>query len=292
MSASSIAATSAPRRQSSVVMRAVRFRRTQVGLALTGLVVLFALVGPLFSPHSPSALVAGPFEGSSSDHLLGTDYLGHDVLSRLLWGGRSILWMSVAAAVLGVVVGATIGLFAGYSGRLTENFLMRPLDVVQGFPIIVLVLLFVSLLGHDPWLMVLLVAVAWVPSVARVTRAMTAEVVTRDYIAAAETIGLPRHRILVREVLPNITTPLLVELALRLTWSIAAMATLSFIGAGLQPPASDWGLMINENRTALTITPLPVIAPSVLIALFSIGTSLIADGVGRTIARVDHVSSS
>jgi len=267
---------------------ALRYGRTRVGVTLTAGVVLLALVGPLVAPHSPDAFVGIPAQPPSWSFLLGTDYLGHDVLSRVLWGGRSVVWMAFAAATLGVVLGATVGLLAAYSRSHLDDVLMRSMDVVLAFPQIVFVLLFVSLLGPRLWLIVLLVAVSWVPQVARVARGITAEVVHREYVEAAEMIGLPRRRVLAREILPNVTTPLTVEYGLRLTWSIALIAAISFLGFGIQPPNADWGLMINENRAIVATQPWALVVPAVCIALFAIGTNFIAEGVARSIAGIDR----
>ncbi len=267
---------------------ALRYGRTRIGITFVGFVVLLALVGPFAAPHSPSDFVGTPAQAPSAHFLLGTDYLGHDVLSRVLWGGRSVVWMAFAAASLGVAVGAAIGLLAAYSRSALDDVLMRGMDVILAFPQIVFVLLFVSLLGPRLWLIVLLVALSWVPQVARVARGITSDVVQREYVEAAEMIGLPRRRILMGEILPNVTTPLTVEYGLRLTWSIALIAAVSFLGFGIQPPNADWGLMINENRAIIVNQPWAVFTPALCIAMFAIGTNFIAEGVARSIAGIDR----
>jgi peptide/nickel transport system permease protein len=280
-------AVALPRRRrfrSPAAARALRSGRTRIGIAITAVIVLVALVGPLLASHDPSALAGIPLQKPSGDFPLGTDYLGHDVLSRLLWGGRSVVWMSFAAATLGVGLGAAVGMLAGFSRSRLDDGLMRAMDVILAFPQIVLVLLFVSILGSNLALIVALVALAWVPQVARVARGVTADIVHREYIQAAEAIGLPRRRILFREVLPNVATPLMVEYGLRLTWSIAVIAAVSFLGFGIQPPNADWGLMINENRAAITVQPWAVVGPALCIALFAIGTNFITEGVSRAVA--------
>jgi peptide/nickel transport system permease protein len=283
-----LAAMPAERRRfrSPATERALRSGRTRIGLVLTGMIVLLALVGPLLAPHDPSALVGIPQQGPSPHVLLGTDYLGHDVFSRLLWGGRSVVWMSFVAATLGVAAGAGVGMLAGFSQGRLDDALMRGMDVILAFPQVVLVLLFVSMLGAQLWLIVLLVALSWVPQVARVARGVTADVVHREYVEAAEAIGLPRRTILFREILPNVATPLMVEYGLRLTWSIAVIAAISFLGFGIQSPNADWGLMINENRSVITLQPWAVIAPAVCIGVFAIGTNFVAEGISRAIAGV------
>jgi peptide/nickel transport system permease protein len=262
--------------------------RSKVGVALVGFVLLLALVGPLAAPHAPDAVVGIPFSSPSGKFLLGTDYLGHDVLSRVLWGGRTVVWMSFAAATLGVALGVAVGLLAGYSRSLVDDVLMRVMDVLLAFPQVVFVLLFVSLLGPKLWLIVLLIALSWMPQVARVARGVTLGVVDREFVQAAEAIGLRRRRILTREILPNVTTPLLVEYGLRLTWSIAIVAAISFLGFGIQPPNANWGLMINENRQGLLLQPWPVVVPGLCIALFAIGTNFVAEGISRAISGVDR----
>lgn len=266
----------------------LRSGRVRFGLVLVATVTVLALFGPFVAPHPQDDFVGTPFAGPSREALLGTDYLGQDVLSRVLYGGRSVLWMSFAATALAMVIGVTIGLVAAYSRSLLDDVLMRAMDIPFAFPQMVLVLLFVSLMGPKLWLIVLLVAVVWLPPISRVTRGATLEVMQREYVQSAEALGVPRHRILAGELLPNVVTPLAVEFGLRLTWSIALIAGVSFLGFGIQPPSSDWGLMISENRTGLSVQPWGVVVPIACIVTFVTGANLVADGVGRTVAGVDR----
>ena len=276
----------ARRLRSPAASRALRMGRTRIGIVFTAVVVVGALLGPLLAPHDPAAFIGAPLSSPTSGFPLGTDYLGHDVLSRLLWGGRSVVWMAFAASTLGVAVGAAVGMLAGFSGARLDDGLMRFMDIILAFPQIVLVLLFVSMLGSNLALIVALVALSWVPQVARVARGVTADIAQREYVQAAEAIGLPRRRILLREILPNVATPLMVEYGLRLTWSIAVIAAISFLGFGIQPPNADWGLMINENRAGITLQPWAVVAPALCIAMFAIGTNFITEGISRAVAGV------
>ena len=276
----------ARRLRSPAASRALRMGRTRIGIVFTAVVVVGALLGPLLAPHDPAAFIGAPLASPTSGFPLGTDYLGHDVLSRLLWGGRSVVWMAFAASTLGVAVGAAVGMLAGFSGPRLDDGLMRFMDIILAFPQIVLVLLFVSMLGSNLALIVALVALSWVPQVARVARGVTADIAQREYVQAAEAIGLPRRRILLREILPNVATPLMVEYGLRLTWSIAVNAAISFLGFGIQPPNADWGLMINENRAGITLQPWAVVAPALCIAMFAIGTNFITEGISRAVAGV------
>ncbi len=289
------AAETAPvarRQRFRTLRRSLRFGRVRLGLLLLLFVVAIAIIGPFVAPHSPDDVVGLPAQGPSGSFPLGTDYLGHDVLSRVLWGGRSVLWMAFSAATLGVAFGAAIGLVAAYTRTAADDLLMRGMDVILAFPQIVFVLLFVSMFGPKLPLIVVLVAIAWMPQVARVVRGITSEVVLREYVESAELIGLSRWRILTKEVLPNVTTPLMVEYGLRLTWSIALIAAISFLGFGIQPPNADWGLMINENRQIITLQPWAVLVPAVCIGLFAIATNFIAEGIARAIAGVDRVGAT
>jgi peptide/nickel transport system permease protein len=181
-----------------------------------------------------------------------------------------------------------IGLFAAYSRGRLDDVVMRLMDVILAFPSIVLALVAVATVGPKLWLIVLVVGFTTMPRVARVTRGASLEIVERDYVHAAEAMGEPRLRILAGEILPNVTSPLMVEASLRLTYSITLIAGLSFLGFGLQPPAADWGLMINENRQALTVQPWGVVMPVLAIAVLTIGTSLIGDGLARASAGIDR----
>jgi peptide/nickel transport system permease protein len=262
--------------------------RSKLGLGLVVLLVGIAVVGPFFSPFSPTEFVEVPFASPSGDALLGTDNLGRDVLSRFLWGGRSVLALSALATVIGVVLGVVVGLLASYSRGALDDVLMRAMEVILAFPQIVFALVLAATVGPKLWLIVLAVGITTMPRVARITRGTAVEVVERDFIRAAEAIGEKRRRILVGDVLPNIMGPLVVEASLRLSFNIAVIAGLSFLGFGLQPPSADWGLMINENKNGLTIQPWPVLLPVIAIGLLTIGTSLIGDGLARAAIGIER----
>jgi peptide/nickel transport system permease protein len=262
--------------------------RTKVGLVLLVLLVGIALLGPFFAPSSPTEFVDAPFASPSDDVWFGTDAIGRDVFSRFLWGGRSVLALSTLATLMGVVLGTAVGLVAAYSRGILDDVLMRFMDVILSFPQIVFALVLAATVGPKLWLLVLAVGITTVPRVARIARGAAVEVVERDFIRAAEAIGESRRRILLGDVLPNITGPLVVEASLRLSFNIAVVAGLSFLGFGIQPPNADWGLMINENRNGLTLQPWPVVLPVVAIGLLTIATSLIGDGLARAVAGIER----
>ncbi len=266
--------------------RLLREPQTRKGAVVTALVFALALLGPLLAPHAPTDMV-GPVYGAPSAAVpLGHDFLGHDVLSRLLAGGLSVLWMSLAAAFLALAVGSTLGLLAGFSRRRLDQAIMWATDVALAFPDLILVLLIVSMLGRQSWLIVITVAIAFIPSVVRLARGSTVAVAGQEFVEAAEMMGYPRSRILFREILPNILTPLLVHFGNMLTWGVGILSGLSFLGYGVAPPAADWGLMINENQAGLLIQPWAVLVPALLIAVFAYGTNILAEGIGRSSAQI------
>jgi peptide/nickel transport system permease protein len=251
-------------------------------------IVLVALLGPALAPHSPTEFVNAPFAHPTGSAPFGTDNLGRDVLSRFLWGGRSVISLALAAAFLGVVAGTAIGLIAAYGSRWIDDLLMRSADVLLAFPQIVLALLLLSMVGPHVWLVITAVALGHAPQTARVIRGAALDIVHRDYVRAAEMIGESRFRILMRQLLPNVSSPLMVEAGLRLTYSIGLIAGIEFLGFGLQPPSADWGLMINENRVGITGQPWGVALPILAIGLLTVGTNLITDGLARAAIGIDR----
>jgi peptide/nickel transport system permease protein len=276
------------RQRGSAIARAMRTGRGRTGAGLTGLVITIAVLGPLAAPYSPTQFITAPYAPPSADALLGGDELGRDVLSRLLDGGWELLAMAAAATAIGVVLGIASGLAAAYLQGPVDSLVMRTADVLLAFPQLVLALLLVSILGPQTWLVVLAVALAHAPQVARVIRAAALEVSERDFVKAAEILGIKRVRILVGEILPSLSAPVMVETGLRLAGSITIIAGLSFIGFGIQPPAPNWGVMISENRLGMTQNPWAVVAPAVLIIMITIGLNMLTDAIAQAAVGVDR----
>jgi peptide/nickel transport system permease protein len=273
-----------------ILRNAARLTRTRIGLAMVGVIVLIALFGPLVAPHSPTEFIAAPNHGPTGDAIFGADALGRDVFSRFLHGGLTVLWMSATATVLGVVLGTAVGLVAAYARNWLDDVLMRLNDVLLAFPQIIFVLLAVSAIGPKLWLIVVTVGLTHAPRVARVIRGAAQQIVERDFIKAEEVAGERRSRIIMEGLLPNVTSPLLVELGLRMTFSIGLVAAVSFLGFGLQPPAADWGLMINENRLSITVMPWGVLLPVLAIAVLTVGTNLVTDGIARAAIGLERTN--
>jgi peptide/nickel transport system permease protein len=275
-------------RGTSLLRRSLRLWRTRIGLALLGFIVLLAIVGPYIAPYGPSTPVGAPNSNPSSKAVLGTDYLGQDVLSRVLYGGRSILVMAVIATAIALVAGAAIGLVAAYSRNALDDVLMRGMDVLMALPSILLALVAVAIIGPRAWVIVAAIALTTAPRIARVARGAALPIVERDFIAASEAMGVPRWRIVSGELLPNILGPLMVEASLRLTYSVALIAGLAFLGLSPNPNDPNWGTMINQNEIVLAVQPWGALAPIIVIALLTLGTGLIGDGIARTAAGIDR----
>jgi peptide/nickel transport system permease protein len=277
-------------RGTSLLRRSLKLWRTRIGLALVGVIVLVAIVGPYLAPYGPSTPVPGsaPNSDPSSKAVLGTDYLGQDVLSRVLYGGRSILVMAVLATALALVVGTAIGLVAAYSRNALDDTLMRGMDVLMALPQILLALVAVAIVGPHAWVIVAAIALTTVPRIARVARGAAQPVVERDFIAASEAMGVPRWRIVSGELLPNTLGPLMVEASLRLTYSIALIAGLAYLGLSANLNGANWGTMIKQNQFVLAVQPWGAVAPIIAIALLTMGTGLIGDGIARTAAGIDR----
>ncbi|MEV8636930.1 ABC transporter permease [Streptosporangium sp. NPDC051023] len=268
--------------------RFLRDRQVRAGALVTALVVLVAVLGPLAAPYAADELVGLAYGAPAPGAPLGYDYLGADVLSRMLLGGRSIVLTTVCAAVLALLAGGSIGMLAAWTGRFADRAVLWCADVLLAFPHLILVLLAVAMLGRSRWLIVATVAITLLPGTVRLARSLTLGVMGQEYVEAARLMGYPRRRILFREILPNITTPLLVHLGAMLTWSAGLIAAMSFLGYGVAAPAADWGLMIDENRGGLRVQPWAVLGPVVLIALFALGVNTLAEGLGRAAARAEE----
>jgi peptide/nickel transport system permease protein len=271
-----------------VFWSAVRTPRGMIGLGLALFVVLVAVIGPFVAPNPPDALVTLAFGKPSGQFLLGGDFLGRDVLSRVLDGGWVLLITAACATALGIVGGAAAGVSAAYLRGVSDGIIMRAVDVILSFPQLVFALLLLSLLGPKLWLITIAVGVSHAPQVARVLRSATLDLSERDFVKAAELQGLRPARVMWKEILPNLVSPLVVETGLRLTYSIVIMAGLAFLGFGQPPPAANWGTMINENRDGLSLNPWAVIVPALLIALLTIGTNTFTDAFARVAIGVDR----
>jgi peptide/nickel transport system permease protein len=271
-----------------ILTGAARTPRGMAGSGLVLLVVLLAVTGPFFAAYPPLQFVTTPGAPPSSKFPLGGDILGRDVLSRVLDGGWQLLLMATAAMGIGIVLGTAAGIAAAQLRGWRDGVIMRTVDVILAFPQLVFALLLVSILGPTRWLLVVAVGLSHAPQVARVIRAAALDVSERDFVKAVEITGVRQSKVMSGEILPNLLTPLMVEAGLRLTYSIVIMTGLSFIGFGLQPPAPNWGYMINENRIILTTNPWAVVAPAILIAVLAVGLNTFTDAIARVALGIER----
>jgi peptide/nickel transport system permease protein len=266
----------------------LRFMRSfsgAVGVTIVVFVVAVAIFGRYFAPYDPNVPVAAPLSPPSSHYWLGTDFLGRDVFSRLLYGGRSVITLAALATGLGYLIGMSVGLIAGFSRSRIDPVLMRSVDVMLAFPPLLFLLVLISGAGTGVQVLVIGVAVIQAPGISRIVRTATLEVSVRGYVEAAIARGERSYAVIVREVLPNIMAPVLVDSGLRFTYSILIIASVNFLGLGLQPPASDWALMISDNRQYIAIQAWAVLAPAAMIALLTIGINLTGDAIARSLGR-------
>ncbi len=256
------------------------------GLVIVVPVVLLCLFAPLVTHHDPvKQVLSDRLRGPSWEHPLGTDLLGRDVLSRLLYGGRLSLGVTLLVVMVTAAAGTFIGLLSGLSGGFVDEFIMRVVDVVIAFPSILLVLTIAGL--QKPGLGSLagaMIAVGWSPF-ARVVRGECLKVRSMAYVEAAVSIGATQWHIAARHILPNVMNALLVMVFLRFSQNLLAVAGLSFLGLGVQPPAPEWGMMLSEGRDYMELVPLTMIVPGAAIFLTTLGMSLAGDGLRLVLDR-------
>jgi len=266
----------------------LRFMRSPggaIGVAIVLFVVAVAVFGPYLAPHDPTAPI-GPDAAPPSSHApLGTDELGRDVLSRLLNGGRSVIGLALLSTALAYAVGMSIGLVAGYSRSKVDPALMRTVDVMLAFPPLLFLLVLIAGAGTSIAVLVIGVAAIQAPAISRIVRTSTLEVSVRGYVEAAVARGERPIAVIRREIVPNILAPVLVDAGLRFTYSILIIASVNYLGLGLQPPSSDWALMVSENREYINLNVWAVIAPAAMIALLTIGVNMTGDAIARSLGR-------
>jgi peptide/nickel transport system permease protein len=274
------AAAPAPPERGSL-RRFLSIGEARAGLAGTALMLALAVLGPLAAPYGSGSIVGQAGELPSSAHLLGTDFFGRDVLSRFLDGGTSVIVLPLIAVSIALGAGALVGLVSGYAGGVLDMIVVRVIDVLLSIPNFLLVIVIIAGFGTGEQVVVLAVALVYAPSIARVIRAAAQAVGPREFVLAARARGDSLAWIVFREIAPNIVPTLLVEIAVRLTFGILFIASLSFLGLGVQPPSPNWGVMVSENRDLLPIQPWSVLVPAAAIAVLAISINLLADAMTK-----------
>jgi len=255
-----------------------------IGGALVCMFVLIAIFGSTIAPYRYDALIRGAARlPPSVEYPFGTDRLGRDVYSRILWGARDIVGLPALTTALAVTFGAAIGLYIGYRGGWVDEVVSRIMDSLLAIPALILALVMLGTLGASQTGIVIVIVVLYTPIVARVVRSAVLSLRSTGYIEAAKLRGESTPYILFRELLPGVLPALIVEGALRFSYAIFLTASLGFLGLGVQPPSPDWGRMVNEARDSYAQTPWALWAPAASIALLIIGVNLLSDGLRRTL---------
>ncbi len=243
--------------------------------------VLLAIVvaGPWLAPYPAELTSPQSLAGPSAEHLLGTDSIGRDVLSRMIIGGRATLSITVIAVVLALLIGAILGLLAGYLGGAVDQAIMRVLDVLFAFPAFLLAVAVVAALGPTIPNLILTIAIVYTPSMARVVRGPVLSVKRWDHVEAARSVGLSEFRIATRHILPMVVSPILVETSLMLSRAIFTITALSFLGLGPPPPDPNWGGELSSGRQFMELAPMNVIAPAAAIVFATLTFIVLANGL-------------
>jgi len=261
-------------------------RVATIGLILVLFWIAVAILAPVIAPYSPSAQDGQAVnKAPSAAHLLGTDHLGRDILSRLIYGSRTILTLAPLSVLAAVILGTFLGLLGGYYGGLIDEVFMRILDAIMAFPTILLYLIIISAIGASAVNVVIAITFVGAPGIARLVRSLTLDIRVRDYIAAARLRGESPLYVMFAEILPNARGPLIIDSMLRVGYAVFAIGTLGFLGLGLPPPTPDWGGMIANARKFIWVNPWGVLWPTLAIATLVVGLNLFADGLREESTR-------
>ena len=260
--------------------RLVRNQVGFIGFCLSVLVVLLALLAPLIRTHAPNEQsVRDRFRGPSAEHLLGTDNFGRDLFSRVLYGYRTSVTVALVSVGFATLIGCATGLLAAFYGGLVDRVLMRVMDVLLAFPVILLAIGVLAVLGPGTFNTALAIGVVYTPIFARLARGPALTLLSWDFVTAATALGASGGRIITRHVAPNILAPILVQVTLSLSTAILVEASLSFLGLGTQPPTPSLGLMLAESRDYMLLSPWVSVFSGLAILLASLGFNLFGDGL-------------
>ncbi|MGZ8645804.1 MAG: ABC transporter permease [Actinomycetota bacterium] len=255
-------------------------RKARIGLAILGVLVLIAVLAPLLAPHDPDAIEsARVLRGLNLVHPFGSDALGRDVLSRVIFSFRVSLSVAVGSVVLAFVVGIPLGLIAGYHGGWVDTLIMRPVDMLLALPALLLAIALIAIVGPGSLIALLAISVIYVPILARVIRSSTLVVTSQTFIESAKARGASSGRIVIRHVLPNAIGPAIVQASVLMGFALQIEAALSFLGLGAQPPTPSLGVMLADGRDVLTQAPWVEIFPGLAIAITVLAFNLIGDGL-------------
>lgn len=257
-----------------------RWRLVILGSVIISVILICAIFAPWIAPFSPYDLdYTAMLQGPGATHWLGMDEIGRDILSRIIYGARISMQVAFIAAGIGLVFGAVIGVTAAYFGGIVDMILMRFMELLFSFPAILLAVVLMASLGTSVLNAMIAIGIVFIPGFSRLARAATEVVLREQYVESARAIGMSHARILLREIMPNIVAPLLVEAAVAFSYAILLESALSFLGLGAQPPEPTWGNMLNTGRGFMAQSAIMSIAPGMAIFLTVIGFNLVGDGL-------------
>jgi peptide/nickel transport system permease protein len=257
-----------------------RWRLVIFGALIIGTILVCAIFAPWIAPYSPYDLdYMAMLQGPSSAHWLGTDEIGRDTLSRVIYGARLSMQVAFMAAGIGLICGTLIGVTAAYFGGIVDLVLMRLMELLFSFPAILLAVVLMASLGTSILNAMIAIGIVFIPGFSRLARAATEVVLREQFVEAARALGMSHGRILFREIMPNIVAPLLVEAAVAFSYAILLESALSFLGLGAQPPEPTWGNMLNTGRGFMAQSAMMSIAPGMAIFITVLGFNLIGDGL-------------
>ncbi len=267
-----------------IVSELVRSKSATIGVSIILFWAFIAIAAPIISPYSPTEMQATRLESPSWEHWLGTDHLARDVMSRLFWGTRVVVVLAPISVLLGILLGAPLGLISGYVGGKLDTFIMRGADILLSFPTLLIYILIITSIGPSVLIVVISISLGSSPPITRIMRSLVLDVRTKDYVSAARLRGERRRYILLWEILPNVSGPIIVDTTIRVGYAIMTIGALGFLGLGIPPPTPDWGGMINDGRQWIFLMPWTVLAPAAALSSLVIGLNLLADGI-REIAQ-------
>ncbi len=253
-----------------------------ITLSVLILILIGTLFAPILAPYNPEELdVTQRLQGISWNHILGTDKVGRDIFSRILYGGRTTILSSFFVVFISAIVGIPLGLYCGYYGKKIDHVVMGAWNVILGFPTILLAFLLMQFVGRGIIAGVLAIGIVYIPMISRLTRSLAMEEKQKNYVAADITLGYSDNRIIYFHILPNCAPTIVAELTLDLAYAILELAGLSFLGLGVQAPQSDWGYMLSDAQQFLTTNPLQALAPGVMIIILVISLNLFSNEILR-----------
>jgi peptide/nickel transport system permease protein len=250
-----------------------------IGLFFTGLYFFVAVFAPLIAPYSMTEIVGDVWEPSSSEHWLGTDNIGRDLLTRMIYGGRTTIFIATAATILSFTLGSILGFTAAVIGGWIDQAMSRFVDLIMSIPTLIFALVVLSVMPVTLFILILVMGLLDSTRVYRLARAVAVDINVMDYVEAAKLRGEGRRWIIFREILPNALSPLVAEMGLRFIFAVLFVSTLSFLGLGVQPPNADWGGIVKENKDGIVYGIPAALVPAVAIATLAISVNLVADWV-------------